>query len=96
MKEKSNIQGKEYWRSLEQLADTPEFREILEREFPEGASEMKNPLTRRNFLTLMGASLALAGLSACRRPVEKIVPYVKAPEYIVPGIPHVALPSYYS
>ena len=87
MKEKSNIQGKEYWRSLEQLADTPEFRKILEREFPEGAAEMKNPLTRRNFLSLMGASLALAGLSACRKPVEKIIPYVKAPEYIVPGIP---------
>ena len=88
MRDVCKQKGKEYWRSLDQLADKPEFREMLEREFPEGASEMKNPLTRRNFLTLMGASIALAGLSACRRPVEKIVPYVKAPEQIIPGIPN--------
>ena len=81
------LHGKEYWRSLDQLADTPEFKKILEREFPEGASELKNPLTRRTFLSLMGASIALAGLSACRRPVEKIIPYVKAPEQMIPGIP---------
>ncbi len=87
MNEMKNIKGKEYWRSLDQLADTPEFRELLEKEFPEDAAEMKNPLTRRNFLSLMGASLALAGLSACRRPVEKIIPYVKAPEQTIPGIP---------
>jgi molybdopterin-containing oxidoreductase family iron-sulfur binding subunit len=88
MTELKNIKSKEYWRSLDQLADTPEFRKILEKEFPEGAAEMKNPLTRRNFLSLMGASLALAGLSACRRPVEKIIPYVKAPERMIPGVPH--------
>ena len=87
MKELKSLQGKEYWRSLNQLADTPEFKQFLEREFPEEASELKNPLTRRNFLSLMGASIALAGLSACRRPVEKIIPYVKAPEQIIPGIP---------
>jgi len=87
MKELKNLQGKDYWRSLDQLADTPEFRKFLEREFPEEASEIKNPLTRRNFLSLMGASIALAGLSACRRPVEKIIPYVKAPEQTIPGIP---------
>ena len=87
MKKQINLEGKEYWRSLNQLADTPEFRELLKREFPESASEIKNSLTRRNFLTLMGASLALAGLSACRRPVEKIIPYVKAPEQIIPGVP---------
>jgi molybdopterin-containing oxidoreductase family iron-sulfur binding subunit len=87
MKELKYLQGKEYWRSLDQLADTPEFRNFLEREFPEGASEIKNQLTRRHFLSLMGASIALAGLSACRRPVEKIIPYVKAPERIIPGIP---------
>jgi molybdopterin-containing oxidoreductase family iron-sulfur binding subunit len=87
MKELKNLQGKEYWRSLDQLAETPEFKKFLEREFPEGASEIKNPLTRRNFLSLMGASIALAGLSACRRPVEKIIPYVKAPESMIPGNP---------
>ena len=83
----NNLQGKEYWRSLDQLADTPEFREFLHREFPENASEMTNPVTRRKFLTLMGASIAFAGLAGCRKPVEKIVPYVKAPENVVLGNP---------
>ncbi len=84
---KQPLQGKAYWRSLDQLADKPEFREWLHREFPQGASEMDNSWSRRSFLTLMGASVALAGLAGCRRPEEKIVPYVKAPEEIVPGIP---------
>ena len=88
MKElQKNISGKEYWRSMDQLADTPQFKEFLEREFPENASEMANPVSRRNFLSLMGASIAFAGLASCRRPVEKIVPYVKAPENVIPGIP---------
>ena len=87
MNKLKNLQGKKYWRSLDQLADTPEFRNFLEREFPEGASELSNPLTRRTFLSLMGASIALAGLSACRRPVEKIIPFVKSPEQMIPGIP---------
>ncbi len=88
MKEiQKNITGKQYWRSMDQLADTPEFKEFLEREFPENASEMTNPVSRRKFLGLMGASIAFAGLASCRRPVEKIVPYVKAPENVIPGIP---------
>lgn len=78
--------GKEYWRSLDQLADTPEFKEFVQREFPEQASEMSNPVTRRTFLSLMGASIALAGLAGCRRPVEKIIPYVIKPEEIIPGV----------
>lgn len=82
-----NIKGKDYWRSLDQLADTPEFRELLHREFPEGASELSPGMNRRKFMTLMGASLSLAGLASCRRPVEKIIPYVTAPEEILPGIP---------
>lgn len=86
MSTNSPLDDKEYWRSLGQLADTPEFREILHREFPEGASEMKDPITRRKFMTLMGASLAFAGLASCRRPVEKIIPYVTAPEEIIPGV----------
>ena len=81
------LQGKEYWRSLAQLEGSPEFDEFLHREFPQGASELSDPVTRRSFLTLMGASIALAGLAGCRRPVEKIIPYVNAPEEIVPGIP---------
>lgn len=80
--------GKAYWRSLEQLAQTTKFKEQLQREFPEGASELEsNNWSRRSFLTLMGASIALAGLSGCRRPVEKIVPYVTRPEEITPGNP---------
>jgi MoCo/4Fe-4S cofactor protein with predicted Tat translocation signal len=76
-----------YWRSLGELENSASFREHLEREFPEGASELPEGVTRREMLQLLGASLSLAGLAACRRPVEKIVPYVTAPEEIVPGIP---------
>jgi len=76
-----------YWRSFDQREDAPEFREWIEREFPEGASELTDPVSRRQFLTVMGASMALAGLTGCRRPVEKIVPYVNAPEYEVLGKP---------
>lgn len=80
-----------YWRSLDQLADTTEFREFLNREFQDGAAELKSPLGRRSFMSLMGASLALAGLSGCRRPEENILPYTKAPEDMVMG-----LPTYYA
>jgi MoCo/4Fe-4S cofactor protein with predicted Tat translocation signal len=79
--------GKTYWRSMGQLVDDPRSREFLDREFPEGASELPEGVTRRTMLTLMGASLSLAGLTACRRPVEKIVPYVSAPENVLPGVP---------
>ncbi|NQV42977.1 MAG: TAT-variant-translocated molybdopterin oxidoreductase [Candidatus Marinimicrobia bacterium] len=81
------VQGKTYWRSLDHLAETPEFKELVEKEFPEGADELKNPVSRRKFLSLMGASMALAGLTSCRRPVEKIIPYVVKPEEIIPGKP---------
>jgi molybdopterin-containing oxidoreductase family iron-sulfur binding subunit len=80
--------GPEYWRSLEELANTEAFQEYLHREFPEAASEFTDPVGRRQFLRLMGASLALAGVSACtKQPAEVIVPYVRAPEEIVPGRP---------
>src|SRR5688572_10194178 len=80
--------GRLYWRSLGELADTSEFREYLHREFPEQASEWNDPKGRRNFLKLMSASLALAGVGACtRQPLEPIVPYVRQPEDIVPGRP---------
>ncbi|HKS09120.1 MAG TPA: TAT-variant-translocated molybdopterin oxidoreductase [Pyrinomonadaceae bacterium] len=78
--------GKKYWRSLEELADTPVFREFVAREFPQQAEGWNDPVERRTFLKLMGASLALAGLSGCVfQPPEKIVPYVKQPEEYVPG-----------
>jgi len=85
--DKAQPDGRQYWRSLDELSGKPEFKDWLHREFPQGASEWNNGWSRRNFLTLMGASLALAGLAGCRRPEEKIVPYVEAPEEIVPGIP---------
>jgi MoCo/4Fe-4S cofactor protein with predicted Tat translocation signal len=80
--------GPEYWRSLEELAGTPEFQEMLHREFPKGASEWVDEVSRRGFLQLMGASLALAGMTGCTKlPLEPIVPYVQQPEEVVPGRP---------
>ena len=80
--------GPEYWRSLEELAGTPEFQEMLHREFPKGASEWVDSVSRRGFLQLMGASLAMAGMTGCTRlPLEPIVPYVKQPEEVIPGRP---------
>jgi molybdopterin-containing oxidoreductase family iron-sulfur binding subunit len=80
--------GRLFWRSLGELADTPQFREYLHREFPEQASQFNDPKGRRDFLKLMSASLALAGVSGCvKQPLEKIVPYVKQPEDMVPGRP---------
>jgi MoCo/4Fe-4S cofactor protein with predicted Tat translocation signal len=76
-----------YWRSLAQIEDRPEYRAALEREFPEGASEPPDGITRRDMMLLLGASLSLAGFTGCRRPVEEIVPYVTAPEDVVPGVP---------
>jgi len=76
-----------YWRSPAQIEERPESRVFLEREFPEGASELPEGITRRDMVMLVGASLSLAGLASCRRPVEEIVPYVTAPEEVVPGIP---------
>jgi molybdopterin-containing oxidoreductase family iron-sulfur binding subunit len=82
-------EGPEFWRSLEQLADTGEFQTFMEKEFPQHIEEIKaNPVSRRNFLKLMGASIALAGATACtKQPLEKIVPYVQRPEDMVPGKP---------
>jgi molybdopterin-containing oxidoreductase family iron-sulfur binding subunit len=77
--------GKEYWLSLRDKADTPEYRALVEREFPEGTLELASSMNRRTFMTLMGASVALAGLTSCRRPEEHIVPYVSLPEEITPG-----------
>jgi molybdopterin-containing oxidoreductase family iron-sulfur binding subunit len=82
--------GKKYWRTLEELADSEAFRELMRREFPKQAPDWSNPLSRRQFLTLMGASLALAGLSGCSvrpAPSAVAVPYVRAPEELIPGKP---------
>jgi molybdopterin-containing oxidoreductase family iron-sulfur binding subunit len=77
-----------YWKSLDELADAPAFLEFLHREFPEQASMFEDPKGRREFMTLMGASLALAGLTACtKQPEETILPYVRQPEQLVLGRP---------
>jgi molybdopterin-containing oxidoreductase family iron-sulfur binding subunit len=81
-------QARQFWRSLEELAGNEAFREFLQREFPRQASEWTAPVSRRDFLKLMGASLALAGLTACSgQPPEKIVPYVRTPAEVAPGKP---------
>jgi molybdopterin-containing oxidoreductase family iron-sulfur binding subunit len=80
--------GPEYWRSLEELAGSEEFQAALHREFPKGASEWVDSVSRRGFLKVMGASLGLAGMTGCvRLPLEPIVPYVRQPEGVIPGRP---------
>jgi molybdopterin-containing oxidoreductase family iron-sulfur binding subunit len=82
------VSARQYWRSLDEMAETPEFKQFVEREFPAFASEMSSPFTRRTFLSLMGASMALAGMvTGCRKPVHNIVPYSKQPENTTPGLP---------
>ncbi len=83
-----SAKGKEFWRSIEELAETEQFKQYLEDEFPQQSRPLRQEVDRRQFLTLMGASLALAGLSGCRfLPKDKIVPYVNMPEELVLGIP---------
>ncbi|MDQ6654411.1 MAG: TAT-variant-translocated molybdopterin oxidoreductase [Verrucomicrobiota bacterium] len=80
--------GKQYWRSAGELSDTPEFRSWLEKEFPAGAAEMEgDEVSRRSFLKLMGASMALAGLglNSCRRPEAHLLPFSKSVEWAIPG-----------
>ncbi len=80
--------GPQFWRSLDELAQTDAFLHYLHREFPEQASEWHDPIGRRQFLRVMAASLALAGVTGCAvQPTEHIVPYVQQPEEIVPGEP---------
>jgi MoCo/4Fe-4S cofactor protein with predicted Tat translocation signal len=80
--------GPEYWRSLEELAGSDDFQDALHREFPKGASEWIDSVSRRGFLKVMGASLGLAGMTGCvRLPFEPIVPYVRQPEEMIPGRP---------
>jgi len=77
-----------YWRSLEELASTDEFRAFVEDEFPNRTPDWNDPESRRGFLRVMGASILLVGASACtRQPKEVIVPYVRQPEELIPGKP---------
>ena len=78
--------GKKLWRSIDELSNTPEFQAAVEKEFPSAAAEWVDPVSRRGFLKVMGASMALAGLAGCtKQPDEPIYPYVKAPEDLVLG-----------
>jgi len=80
--------SKKYWRSLDQLAETPHFTSWLEREFPQGAAELKGgEVSRRHFMKIMGASTALAGLVGCRRPEKHLVPFTRSAEWTIPGKP---------
>src|SRR5947209_3174644 len=84
----ADAKGPKYWRTLEELSNEKAFGELLEREFPRQASEWLDPVSRRGFLKLAGASLALAGLAGCtRQPLEQILPYVRQPEDLIPGKP---------
>src|SRR5256885_6891272 len=82
--------GRKYWRSLDELTETPEFRQWVEREFPPEASEWADPVSRRHFVSIMSASFLLAGLglagSGCRRPEQKILPFGKMPENYIHGV----------
>lgn len=84
----SEFSGPRYWKSLDDLAETPAFKDWVEREFPAGASEMEG-VNRRHFMKIMAASFGLAGLgmTGCRRPEQAILPYSKAPEDVIPGVP---------
>ena len=82
------VKGKRYWKSVDELADTAEFQAAVEREFPHAAQEWVDPVSRRGFMKLMGASLALAGLAGCtKQPDEPIYAYVKQPEDLILGKP---------
>ncbi len=82
-----NLNGidQDYWRSLQELADEPEFRRFLEGEFPEPAEVPTDAMSRRRFLQVMGASVAMASLVGCRWPQETIVPFASRPEGVTPG-----------
>ncbi len=81
-------EGRQYWRGLDELKKTPQYQAWLEREFPDGAAELQDDdWSRRGFLKLMGASMALAGfgVSSCRRPESHLVPFTKSAEWTIPG-----------
>ena len=83
-----SAKGKRFWRSIDELANTEEFQAAVEKEFPGSAQEWVDPVSRRGFLKVMSASMALAGLAGCtKQPLEPIYPYVKAPEDLILGKP---------
>lgn len=77
-----------YWKSLNELAQNEEYQKFEQREFSENASELTDQVSRRSFLRVMGASVALAGFASCRKPVQKIIPYSRQPEDLILGEPN--------
>ena len=82
-----DLRGKEFWRSLEDLSRSDAFDEFFAQEFPQQAVPLEKGVHRRDFIKLMSASVAMAGLTACRQPADAIVPYVNQPESLIPGKP---------
>ncbi len=77
------------WQGVDEAAKDPAFGLRVEREFPEHASEWVDPVSRRGFMKLMGASLTMAGLAGCtKQPDEPIYPYIKQPEDLILGQPN--------
>ena len=87
MFEMSKNSGPSHWRSMQELADTDDFRLHLENEFPSGIEVEETGFSRRRFLQIMSASIAMATLAGCRWPEEKIVPFVNRPAGVTPGTP---------
>jgi molybdopterin-containing oxidoreductase family iron-sulfur binding subunit len=90
LEQAAGANGRRLWTSLQELSNTTEFQRLIEREFPVQASDWPDSLSRRKFLTLMGASLALGGIAGCSvkpAPSTQIVPYVRSPEEVIPGKP---------
>jgi len=85
---RARLRADGYWRSLDELARSgDEFDAFFDREFPQQALPLAKGVDRRNFVKLMGASVAMAGLAACKQPAETFVPYVRQPENLIPGKP---------
>src|SRR5687768_6840988 len=82
-----DLRGREFWRSREELSRSDVFDDFMAHEFPQQALALEKGVDRRNFLKLMSASVAMAGLAACRQPADAIVPYVNQPENLIPGKP---------
>ncbi len=83
----ASSQRARFWRSVEHLQGDPEYRAFTGRELMPEAGGSPGQTTRRGFIHIMGASMALAGLSACRKPVETILPFARPPEDTIPGVP---------
>src|SRR5688572_2356401 len=80
--------GKQYWRSIDEYVDSSEFEEFVKREYPVHSEDWDTSFSRRNFVKLMGATLAFAGLSGCViQPAEQIVPNVRTTPDTLPGVP---------